>query len=234
MTKKIIGSAIAALALATIPGVAHADAVVDFQFTGLAGNLGIGTTYAVLGGSFGNTETATPTVANTWTLTGNVTKDCSFYAGNSGSSSHSINLGTIGVQTSNGVNVGDAFEMTAPAGVVITSGTAGCNTNNTVTITKGNGTQGLLNTAASGFDSNQFTKNLPYSVNATWTGTPNLSAGQAGVGQTLTVSDNEGSDSKTGGAWRSAFGMAVAIPAPNKGLVAGNYSDTLTVTLAAM
>jgi hypothetical protein len=125
--------------------------------------------------------------------------------------------------------------MRAPAGVVITSGTAGCNTKNQVTISKLNGVAGMLNTAAvaGGFDENQFTDNLPYSVNAAWTG---VAVGVVGPGslRTLNVSTSEASDNLQGGAWRSGFGMTVSIPAPNLGLVAGTYSDVLTVTLAAI
>jgi hypothetical protein len=232
--KKIKLAALATIAMLAIPGTAHADGIAIGQQTGFGGLFGIGTSYGVLGGSLGDTEAATPTVATDFTLTGTVNRDCSFYAGNN-AAARNINFGTIGVRTGSGENVGDAFEMRAPAGVVITSGTAGCNTKNQVTISKANGVDGMTNLAAAagGYDTNQFTDNLPYSVNAIWTG---VGVGVVGAGttRTLTVSTGEASDNLQGGAWRSGFGMTVAIPQPNLGLVAGTYSDVLTVTLAAI
>lgn len=232
--RKVKLTALAAVAMLAIPGTAHADAVGTVQITGLGGLFGNGTSYIVAGGSLGDTETADDSLDTAFTLTGTVNKDCSFYAGNN-AAARNINFGTIGVRTGNGENVGDAFEMRAPAGVVITSGTAGCNTKNQVTISKQNGVDGMTNIAAAagGYDTNQFTDNLPYSVNAAWTG---VGVGVVGAGgpRSLTVSTNEASDNLQGGAWRSAFGMTVAIPQPNLGLVAGTYSDVLTVTLAAI
>ncbi|MCJ8158071.1 hypothetical protein [Sphingomonas sp. LaA6.9] len=233
MTKKIIGSAIAALALAALPGVAHADATAGGSFTGLGGAFGIGTAWGYLGGSLGNTETASPTLATAFTLTGEVSRDCSFYAGSA--EGRTINFGTIGVRTGSGENVNDAFDMRAAADVAITTGTAGCNTKNEVRISKQNGTDGLRNNAAAtgGYDSDEFTNKLPYRVDAAWTG---VEVGQVGAGtiKTLSVDTNEAADSKAGGAWRSGFVMNVLIPTPAKGLVAGTYSDVLTVTLSAI
>lgn len=230
---KKLNLAIMAAALVAMPGVAHADPISTTQTTGFGGFLGVGTYYNVTGGSLGNTETATPTLPTAFTLTGNVTPDCSFYAGNN-AAARNINFGTIGVRTGSGENVGDAFEMRAPAVVNINTGTAGCNTRNKVTIAKLNGVDGMTNTAAAaaGYDSNQFTDNLPYTVNANWTGV-NVGQVGAGTGKSLTVGDNEASDDLDGGAWRSSFNMLVTIGTPNLGLVAGTYSDTLTVTLAA-
>lgn len=230
--KKVQLVALAA-ALAAMPGVAHADTIGIVQTTGLGGLFGNGTAYTVVGASLGDTETATPSLPTAFTLTGTVNPDCSFYAGNN-AAARNINFGTIGVRTGNGENVGDAFEMRAPAVVNINSGTAGCNTRNNVTISKLNGVDGMVNAAAAsaGFDTNQFTDNLPYTVNANWTGV-NVGQVGAGTGRSLTVATNEGSDTRDGGAWRSSFNMLVTIPTPNLGLVAGTYSDTLTVTLAA-
>ncbi|WP_243455742.1 hypothetical protein [Sphingosinicella sp. BN140058] len=193
--------------------------------------LGVGTRYTANAGALGNTQTATPTVATAFALTGNVTKDCSFYAGNNGSAT-AIDFGQIGVRTGNNENVSDAFEMVGPAVAAITSATAGCNFNNSVTLTKLNGNQGLKNAAPGSYDSQQFQANIPYTVQANWTGTPQGTTAN-GIAQSLTVADTAGTNSVNQGAWRSAFAMAITAPPVNKGLVAGNYSDTLTLTLAA-
>lgn len=234
--KNLLRASLAAAALVASAGVAQAQTSVT-QYSSPAGALGYffgnGTVYSANTlAQNNNTDTASPTLATSFTLRGNVTKDCSFYGGQN-SSARDINLGTLGVVTNSGANVGDAFEMRAPAVANIASGTAGCNFNNTVTIAKANGVAGMTNQESSGFDSNQFQANLPYTINANWVGTTNTTGGQAGGGQSLTVGTNEGSDVWTGGAWRSAFNMLITVDAPNKGLVAGSYQDTITVTLAA-
>lgn len=231
--KKILSASLAAIALAAVPSVAHADVTAGGSFTGLGGLFGVGTAWGYEGASSGNTENATPTLPTAFTLTGEVSRDCSFYAGNA--NQRTINFGTIGVRTGSGENVSDAFDMRSAADVVIATGTAGCNTKNEVKISKQNGADGLLNAAAAtgGYDSNQFTNKLPYRVDAAWTG---VDVGQVGAGttKTLLVDTNEGTDSRQGGAWRSGFVMNVLIPTPAKALVAGNYSDVLTVTLSAI
>jgi hypothetical protein len=178
-----------------------------------------------------NTEEAKTSVANSFTLTGSVTKDCSFYGG--GTTGHTINLGTIGVRTGNNDNVSIAFNQRDAVTANVNSATAGCNTNNTVTIAKTNGSDGLKNFTPGSYDSNQFTDRIPYTVDASWTG---VAAGStaAGTTQTLAVAANQGTNAKSGGAWRSTFNMDVNAPAQSKGLVAGTYTDTITVTLAAI
>lgn len=191
----------------------------------------IGSRYEQSGFSSQNTETASTTVSNTFTLTGSVTKDCSFYGG--GQTGHTINLGTIGVRTGNNDNVSIAFNQRDAITANVNSATAGCNTNNTVTISKQNGSDGLRNFQPGSYDSNQFTDRIPYTINANWTG---VAAGTTGAGtnQTLAVAANQGSNNKAGGAWRSTFNMDVNAPVQdNRGLVAGTYTDTITVTLAA-
>lgn len=239
--KNLLRASLAAAALVASTGAAQAQTIsynTDYStgLTGFFGALayagGIGTVYRAGGAALGNTETATPNVATTFTLRGNVTKDCSFYAGNS-AAARDINLGTIGVRTGNGENVSDAFDMRAPAVAGIQSGTAGCNFNNTVTIAKANGVNGLVNGAAGGYDAVQFQANIPYSIDAEWTGTTSQSAGVNGSTQTRNVATNEASETWTGGAWRSEFTMGILVPTPSKALVAGNYQDQITVTLTA-
>lgn len=178
----------------------------------------------------GNTEGNSQSVANSFTMTGNVTKDCSFYGG--GTTAHDINLGTIGVRTGNNDNVSQAFNQRDQMTVNVNSATAGCNFNNTVTIATDNAGAGLLNKQPGGYDPAQFTDRIPYSIEASWTGS--LKDGKTTTAQTLKVAQNVASGTKESGAWRSTFDMDVTIPAQSKALVAGTYSDKITVTLATI
>ncbi|MBT2135766.1 hypothetical protein KK137_15615 [Croceibacterium sp. LX-88] len=194
---------------------------------------GIGTRYTALGGSLsGDTTPATTRVDVEFTLKGKVNKDCSFYAGNT-ASARTIDLGVIGVQTGNNVNVQSAFEMVAPAGALIDTLTAGCNTNNVVEINK-NDIRGLVNNNPGGYDTNQFQANIPYSVEASWNGVA-LNAQTTGTTQSLTVDTASNAAQKQQGAWRSAMSIDIVVPTvTNKGLVAGNYEGKTTITLRAI
>ncbi len=184
----------------------------------------------------GNTDGNQTSVTAKFTLNGSVSKDCSFYAGDattdtSGAFNQTINLGTIGIQTGNNVNSTLAFDQVGPINANINTSTAGCNTNNTVTVAKLNGSAGLLNSAPGSYDSNQFTDRIPYTIQANWTG---IGSGVgAGTPQNITVALNDDWENKSQGAWRSSFDLAITAPAPTKGLVAGNYSDAVIVSLAA-
>ncbi|KTE01403.1 MULTISPECIES: hypothetical protein [unclassified Sphingopyxis] len=194
---------------------------------------GVGTRYRAQADAPSDSETATPTVNVAFNLSGTVNKDCSFYSGN-GASATNISFGVIGVRTGNNENVNSAFEMVGPAEANIDTLTAGCNFNNEVVITKNNGTNGLVNSAAGGYDTNQFQANIPYSVNATWTGVA-LNAVTTGSGQSLNVSTTQNNNLISQGAWRSRMDIDIVAPAvTSKGLVAGTYSGTTTLTLRAL
>ena len=255
--KKLLSAA--AVALLSTAGVAQAD---DIQFSGRSGvshNFGfpignvsvngptsgvggaillgaqiaadVGFGYGQSGSNDGNVQEATPTVTNTWLIKGAVSKDCSYYGGSS--TAHTLDFGTIGVNTQSNTSVGNAFDMVSAATATVASTTAGCNFNNTVTLSKANGAQGLLNNAAGGYDSNEFQANIPYSVAAKFQGTTNQSAGAAGSLQTVTAATGDASKVWTGGAWRSDMILTINAPTPGKALVAGDYQDTLTVELKA-
>jgi len=169
----------------------------------------------------------------TFTLTGKVNQDCSFYDG--GSSAHTIALNTIGVRTQSSDNVSQAFNQAGNITANFNTATAGCNTRNTVTVKSDKGGK-LVNTATGlDYDGAQFTAEIPYSLKATWTGV--AASGGALQPGTQEISWTPGqytvAQTKTGGAWRSAFNMDIVAPAQSKGLVAGDYTDTITVTLAA-
>lgn len=193
----------------------------------LSGNVG----YTQAGLNAGNVENATPTVTNTWLIKGSVSKDCSYYGGTS--TAHTLDFGTIGVNTQSATSVGNAFDMVSPAVATVNSSTAGCNFNNTVTLSKANGSQGLLNSAPGGYDTNEFQANIPYQVAATFTAGAQGAVAAAGS-QTLTAATGDASKVGNYGAWRSAMTMIVTAPTPGKALVAGSYQDTLTVELKAL
>ncbi|GAA0660634.1 hypothetical protein FHT00_002807 [Sphingomonas insulae] len=192
---------------------------------------GVGSKYSDSATSTGNTDGNQTTVSNSFTMTGNVTKDCSFYGGTD--TAHDINLGTIGVRTGNNDNVSQAFNQRDGMTVNVNSATAGCNYNNTVSIAKDNGAVGLLNKDAGSYDPAQFTDRIPYSISASWTGA-DLGT-KVTKAQKLDVAQTQGSNNQQGGAWRSSFNMDVTLPAQtNKALVAGTYTDKITVTLATI
>ncbi|KLE33951.1 hypothetical protein [Aurantiacibacter luteus] len=202
----------------------HLDADITF--------LQIGTRYTATSIAADDTELATPTVANTFTLTGTVSRDCSFYAGNT-AAARTIDFGTIGVRTGNNENVNAAFEMAGPANATVQTLTAGCNTNNAVEVAK-NDIRGMVNANPGGYDTDEFQANIPYSVTASWTGV-GLNAVTTGTPQSFTVPTTGNAGSLQQGAWRSAMEIAFNAPAiTDRGLVAGSYTGTTTVTLRAL
>lgn len=187
--------------------------------------------FTIQGGAANNIGTANTTDTNTFSLSGNVTPDCSFYVGNA---SKSINLGQIGVQTNPNAGLNAAFDMAAPASVDIDTSVAGCNTKNTVTISKSNAA-GLVSDNTSNFDTNQFTNVLPYDLKASWTGVA-LGANAAGSTQSLTLgSANANAQASVAqGAWKSAVAIDIDVPVPSKSLLAGNYNGSVTIELKVL
>lgn len=193
--------------------------------------LGIGTRYTAFAdapsdrGDIGN-------VSVQFNLTGTVNRDCSFYSGNSAGNVRNIDFGVIGIRGGNNENVSDAFEMVGAATADIDTLTAGCNFNNTIKIAKSSA-QGLVNNAASGYDSDQFQANIRYQVEARWRG---IAENQVGPGsnKNLAVSYGQLEDEIRQGAWRSAMAIDIRTEVPNKGLVAGTYSGSTTLTLSVL
>ncbi len=203
--------------------------VADFA----AETLNLGTRYVAEADAPADSETATPTVSVAFNLSGTVNKDCSFYAGNNANATN-IDFGVIGVRTGDNENVNAAFEMVGAAEANIETLTAGCNFNNTVEIEK-DSDLGLVNQTASGFDSDQFQNNIPYQVTASWTGVTSQSTGVSGTAQTLNVGTGDLSGSLAQGAWRSRMDIDIVAPAvTSRGLVAGDYTGTTTLTLSAI
>lgn len=251
--KNILSGAVAAIALVAISAPAAAQTnenhytsifggITTFETTNPAVMFGadltialtnIGTRYRARADAPINSEPAQQEINVAFNLTGEVEKDCSFYAGNN-ASAQNIDFGVIGVRTGDNENVNSAFEMVGNAVANIDTLTAGCNFNNEVIITKSSAS-GLVNSTVSGFDSTQFQNNIPYTVNASWVGTTNQASGSAGSPQSLTVAINDLDGTKQQGAWRSRMDIDIVAPAvTNKGLVAGDYAGTTTLTLRAL
>lgn len=194
--------------------------------------LDLGTRYTAEASAPADSETATPTVTVEFALTGTVNKDCSFYAGND-AGARAIDFGVIGVRTGDNENVVNAFSMVGDATADIETLTAGCNFNNRVTIEK-DSARGLVNTAPGAFDTDQFQSNIPYSVTANWTGVPRGTRAP-GTAQELEVSTTDRRGVELQGAWRSAMDISIVAPAiPGRGIVAGDYEGTVTLTLEAI
>lgn len=169
-----------------------------------------------------------------FTLTGSVAKDCSYFAGDgsTGDTVHTISLGAIGVRNGDAETTSTLYTMVNGFSEEITSSTAGCNYNNTLKVSKS--AKGLTNTAAGGYDSNQFQANIPYSLNVGLTATTNQSTGAAGDYIAMPVAIDAASNQESLGAWRSRVVMTANVPAPTLGLVAGTYSDTITIELSTI
>ena len=179
-----------------------------------------------------NFEDAAPQISAEFTLKGTVTKTCSMQGVDDTTPGlqGTVDLGTIGINAGDDSAVSELFVMAGPASVQIKSAAAGCNYNNTVSLTK-DSVQGLVNTAPGNYDSAQFQANIPYALDASFTGV--VSGQGSGSLQHVLVSTTQASNVQSFGAWRSPFQLDVSIPVvAGKGLVGGTYQSVVTVTLA--
>lgn len=203
------------------------------QGVDIASNWGVLNNTSVIvisGSSQGNNGQASITDGATFTLKGNVTKDCAYYTGNADTT---VDFGTLGIYASDNTGPAAAFDMVAPANVSIDTNLAGCNTANSVTITKSS-TDGLRNLAnAGGYDDGVFQANLPYNVTANYKAGPQGSVGGATQANHIVVGNAALTGTATHGAWKSPMSIDVNIPVPSKSLLAGNYEGTLNVELRA-
>ena len=175
-----------------------------------------------------------PSVTRNFILQGEVAKNCSYFI-NSSTNTQTIDLGAIGIHNGDNQAVGTLFNQVDTLNVDNQSTGAGCNTDNTVTVTKTNGANGLTNASPGDYDNNQFTAHIPYSLTVGFQDAVLQGAGsQPGAFQSFQVATTAGTGSLNLGAWRSEINVHATIPAQSKGLLAGTYSDTITVTLAAL
>lgn len=185
----------------------------------------------IVGGSLGNIGGAGNNEDGaTFTLEGTVDEDCAYYSGNVDTN---IDFGQIGIFTSDQAGPAAAFDMVADASVVINTNLAGCNTANTVTISKGaNGAMTSDNT--SGFNAAVFTNELEYTVAANYTAGANTVGAPVSTTNHVQLSTSQGSNFATHGAWKSPMAITVTIPAPSLSLLSGTYTDTLEVEIKAL
>jgi hypothetical protein len=175
-----------------------------------------------------------PTVTRNFILQGEVAKNCSYFI-NSASNTQTIDLGAIGIHNGDNQAVGTLFNQVDTINVDNQSTGAGCNTDNTVTVTKTNGPKGLVNGTPGDFDSSQFTSSIPYSLTVGFQDAVLQGAGsQPGSFQSFQVATTAKTGTLNLGAWRSLINVHATIPPQSLGLVAGTYSDTIVVTLAAL
>lgn len=187
----------------------------------------------VNGANGSNTGSASATASATFSITGSVDQACVLGAGGDLAD---INFGKFGIYADASSTVENAFTSVGPRNGHTRTNLAGCNTSNSITITKTNGADGLKNEDAddAGYDSNQFQANIPYSVMARYTaGNKGVVAG-AVIANQLTVGATQVSATREHGAWKSAPAFRIDITDPTKALVAGTYSDSVNVTLQAI
>ena len=218
---KMVSLLATAAAVALIAGSASAQAVTESSYMNPA--------------NAGDSGTTATSLTATFLISASISPSC--VLGNGDGDLADVDFGTLGIygDASNGID--NAFEMVdANSNGNSSTNIAGCNTANTLTLEKTNLLQGLLNaeSAASGFDPSVFQDNIPYSLSAVYVaGSP----GQEGVsasGGKFTVDTTEAFDSRENNAWRSGLGIKVEIPATAKALVAGTYTDTVTVKIAVL
>lgn len=177
-----------------------------------------------VGESEGNNGTAATSDGATFTLKGAVSTDCAYY---SGTGDQVLDFGTIGIYASDNTGPAAAFTMTDDASVEINTNLAGCNTVNTVTVSKVN----MVSDNTGGYDAAIFRNDLPFSVTAAYkAGATNANVAQ---NQSWTVGTGQSSDFRQHGAWKSAMSLNVVIPQQQKALLAGNYTGSVSVTIAA-
>jgi hypothetical protein len=229
--KKITAIALLALGtMASAPAFAQTHNVGNWG-PGATGGNGASLAFNANIGIPNNTIDAADTVWTAFTLTGAVSRDCSYYNANSGS--HTIPLGAIGVRTSANEPVGQMFNQVSDFSIEMTSTSAGCNFANTVSVTKANGADGLLNNAPGGYDTDNFTANIPYVARVgIQKATTSTTAPGVGTYKTFEAGVNEATKSQSFGAFRSRLTLHTIVPAQPLGLVAGTYSDTVTVQLS--
>lgn len=178
--------------------------------------------------------TAQTTASATFSIQGDVSPACILGA-NGGL--NSIDFGTFGIYADGTNSVENAFTSVSARNGNTSTNLAGCNTANTVKVKKTSPT-GLQNAAgaAAGYDNNQFQAVLPYKISALYVaGDPGSTTPTTSLGKFIVdVNDADGENSRSHGAWKSNTAFRVDIPIPAKALVAGTYSDTVTVTLEAL
>lgn len=177
------------------------------------------------GQSGANNGNAAVSDGATFTLNGNVSTDCAYY---SGTGNHTLNFGTIGIYASNDTGPAAAFTMTDSAELKIQTNLAGCNTKNTVKISKVN----MVNAVTTGFDALVFQNDLPFSVDAKYKAGPINTT--VATNQILPLAANATAPAtRQHGAWKSPMTLDIKIAQQPKALLAGDYTGSVSVEIKA-
>lgn len=206
-------------ALALTAGVASAQTAVS------------NATY-VNGANGTNQPAALSEVTATFRVSGTVAPAC--VISTNGGTLNDLNFGTIGIYADGATGIENAFTVTGPRNGHSRTNLAGCNTSNTVSITKS--AAGLAAAdVTSGYDTNVFQANIPYSVSAVYAAgaVGSIAPVGAATGQ-FSVGTTQTTNSRSHGAWRGGIAIRVDLPVPAKALIAGEYSDTISVEIAAL
>jgi len=181
-----------------------------------------------MGQSGANSGSVNDTGEATFTLKGTVATDCAYYSGNS--NDHTLNFNTIGIYADENAGPANLFTMTSAASVEINTNVAGCNTANTVKISKAD----LVSDNDGGYDSSTFTNKLQFSVKASYKASPSGAPAVAQAGHNWTLPVDLPTDKRTHGAWKSPMKLNVNIPqVTDKALLAGTYTGSVSVEITA-
>ncbi|PZU56737.1 MAG: hypothetical protein DI552_09040 [Brevundimonas sp.] len=184
-----------------------------------------------LGGSVEDIGGAEGKDGATFTLKGTVSTDCAYYSGNN--NTETFEFGQLGIYAGDETGPAAAFTMVAPAALTIQTNLAGCNTNNSVTLSRA--TADLQNGNSSGFDQAVFQDTLPYRVTARYTGSAyNTGNGTPGVQRNLVMETGTVNATENNGAWKSPMSLDVVIPVTTRALLAGEYSGSFTLEIKAI
>jgi hypothetical protein len=168
----------------------------------------------------------------TFNVSGSVTATCLIYFSNTTGAIGNIPVNVVASSASS-----TYFHMTDTGGDSQTLlGQGGCNDDNTVEITKGNGATGMTSTNTSSFDPAVFQNTLPYNVELGWTGTygGNQHGPSTPENEGLPLPPNSGDTGAfANGAFASSMNITFLVEDQPKALLSGTYTDTVMVTLTA-
>ncbi|WP_333612020.1 hypothetical protein [Brevundimonas bullata] len=167
--------------------------------------------------------------AASFSLEGSVSKDCVYYSGDN--SAETFDFGTLGIYAGDNTGPNAAFTMVAPAVLTIQTNLAGCNTNNTVKLSRT--ANDMVNASTAGYDQAVFTNKLPYSVTASYKGSSQSGGAGAAINRDQLLAEGAPESVQANGAWKSPMTLAVVVSQPTQALLAGDYAGTFSLTITA-
>jgi hypothetical protein len=170
-----------------------------------------------------------------FSLTGKVTPHCVFYTGDTAfGGTLKFDIGTIGIYASENHSLATAFDQVDGAKFHFSTNVAGCNAVNRVVLSSTK--NALVADYGNGYDQQQFTKELPFTVTAKFKPVRATGHGQNTFNQTLTLTGNtlKAGEQDSYGAWKSPLEITVNVGHTNKSLVAGNYSGGFEIVIETL